>query len=113
MRMSGHGVDTVARVERDPAEDLVGMLAQAVTILERMGEEHWAAWLRSDLAHLQRGEMYRLDHLLHAFGGMGSINDVMVDPANGHPVDADGAAAVNAELRALLSGIHTAATNLR
>lgn len=89
------------------------MLTQTVALLERIGEEHWAAWLRSDLAHLQRGDAYGLDHLLSAYGGMGSLNDLTVTPANGHPFNETEAAALDAELRALLSGIYAAATSLR
>lgn len=44
---------------------------------------------------------------------MGSLNDVMVTPANGHPVSAEDAATVDAELRTLLNAIFAAATNLR
>lgn len=100
-------------MEDDPAEDLLRLLAEAVALLERIGEDHWAAWLRSDLAPLRRGDAYGLDHLLRAFGGMGSILDVMVTRADRYPMGAEEAAAVNAELRALLSGIYTAATELR
>jgi hypothetical protein len=111
--MSGRQPDTVACVEDDLADELLRLLRRAVALLDRMGEDHWAAWLRSDLATLQRGDAYGLDHLLRAFGGMGSINDVALTPTNGHPISEDDAAAVNADLRALLGAIYTAATSLR
>jgi hypothetical protein len=44
---------------------------------------------------------------------MGRINDVMVTPTHGQPVGAEVAVAVDAELRAFLSRICTAAISRR
>lgn len=41
----------------------------------------------------------------HAFGGMGSLNDLVIDPINRHAIAPDDVAAVNNELDALRSRI--------
>ena len=89
------------------------MLAEAVRILEGVGEEHWAAWLRGDLGRLRRGDRYAIEHLLGAYGGMGSINDVLISPHNGHDVSEHEGEATTAELRRLLSAIYDSASGLR
>jgi hypothetical protein len=48
---------------------------------------HWAERLAGDLRTIRAGDAYGLDHLLQAFGGMGSINDLVIHPVNGHRVD--------------------------
>jgi hypothetical protein len=95
------------------SEELRSKLTQVARLLEQIGEERWAAWLRADLASIQRGDAHGLDHLLSAYGGMGSLNDLIVTPANGHPVSEEKAAKLDAELHALLSDIYTAARSLR
>lgn len=94
-------------------DHLLQLLADAATLLEGVGEEHWAAWLRGDLARLRRGDGYGIEHLLGAYGGMGSINDVVISPHNGHEVSADEGEAATAELRTLLSAIYHSATGPR
>ena len=89
------------------------MLADAVRLLEGVGEEHWAAWLRDDLGRLGRGDGSAIGHLLGAYGGMGSINDVLISPDNGHDVSEHEGEATTAELRRLLSAIYDTASGLR
>jgi len=52
------------------------------TMLEEDGDAHWFAWVRSACAQLQRGDDSGIDRLLAAYGGMGSLNDVVL--ANGY-----------------------------
>lgn len=75
---------------------LLRNLHRAVALLGQDGEEHWAAWLSSDAGRIRAGDAYGLDHLLSAYGGMGSINDLG-----------------SGRLRRLLSKIYDAAAALR
>ena len=50
--------------------------AEAASLLRRYGEDHWAAWLERDADHIRRGDAHGIRHLLSAFGGMGSLEDV-------------------------------------
>ena len=59
-------------------ERLISVLDETADEHERVGEAHWAKWLRKDAAWLRRGDLYGTVHLLSAFGGMGSINDSRV-----------------------------------
>ena len=55
-------------------------------LLARYGEVHWAEWIRKDAAAIERGDRRGVVHFLSAFGGMGSLNDVMLCPENGHRI---------------------------
>lgn len=94
-------------------DDLLRLLADAVKLLEGSGEEHWAASLRHDLDRLTRGDGYAVDHLLNGYGGMGSINDVVISPHNGHGASEDDGEVATARLRTLLSTIYDNAKDLR
>ena len=104
---------TVPHDDPESMSDLLSKLVEAIALLDRIGEERWATWLRSDLAHLQRGDANGLNHLLSAYGGMGSLNDLYIDPANGHPVTAAEAVALDAEWRALCNDMYKVARALR
>ena len=55
---------------------LLDALAEAVPLLRAHNEDRWASWLETDAARISDGDDYGLDHLLQAFGGMGSLNDL-------------------------------------
>lgn len=82
----------------DPAERLLGVLSELVGLLQAHGERHWSAWLSSDLEGLRRGDGECLDHLLSAYGGMGSLNDLFICRSNGHDIRAEDRRAVNDRL---------------
>jgi hypothetical protein len=58
------------------------------------------------------GDVEGVRHLLGAYGGMGSISDLQIDPFNGHSVPEEDTQKVNEELRGLLTCIWKAATEL-
>jgi hypothetical protein len=58
---------------------LVATLEELAGLLRARGETHWAAWLESDLQRLRASDFDGITHLLFAFGGMGSFNDLMLD----------------------------------
>jgi hypothetical protein len=66
-------------------EALARHLDEAAKLLRQHDEFHWADWLSRD-ANLIRGlDFYGIVHLRRAFGGMGSLNDLILtkrDSAN-------------------------------
>lgn len=51
--------------------------------------------------------------MLSAFGGMGSLNDLVIHPRNGHAIEDDEISAVNEELGRLTSAVYSEASALR
>lgn len=96
----------------DTSQALLEDLRSTVGFLERCGEQHWAAWLARDAERIRGGDVEGLRHLLSAYGGMGSINDLQIDPFNGHSISEEDALRANKELRGLLTNIWQAATEL-
>lgn len=82
-------------------------------LLRSYGRQHWAEWAARDRERIQRGDASGIDHLLGAYGGMGSLNDVMIHPANGDHIAPEDVIAVNAGLRELSSRVYDAAQRLK
>ncbi|WP_202805926.1 DUF6966 domain-containing protein, partial [Actinopolymorpha alba] len=80
------------------ASRLANLLDEAVGLLEKHGESHWASWLATSRRRIAAGDTYGLDHLLSAFGGMGSLNDLLVLRVNGHEINEAQEGAVNTRL---------------
>jgi hypothetical protein len=74
---------------------------------------HWEEWVRRDVGRVQEGDYQGLVSLLSAFGGMGSLNDVVIHPMNGHDVEPDQVEQVNADLAAVRDDPYVAATELK
>ena len=72
--------------------DLIQALDEAIRILTKSGEQHWRTWLERDRDRIATGDAGGIEHLMTAFGGMGSFNDLALSQANGH-------AGANEELR--------------
>lgn len=69
----------------DPVRDLLDALDELVGLLREHGDSHWADWMEADRHRLAAGEMRAAKHVLDAYGGMGSINDVTWVPNAGAP----------------------------
>jgi hypothetical protein len=63
-------------------QKLLDSLDETVALLRRHAERHWVNWLEADRARIAEGDHYALDHLLSAFGGMGSLNDLVLQSAD-------------------------------
>jgi hypothetical protein len=59
---------------------LVDILTDAAGLLDAAGEPHWARRIRQSRAEIAAGDAYGLEHLLGAYGGMGSLNDLYLGP---------------------------------
>ena len=63
-------------------ESLLAELEEAIDLLGTGNESHWQAWLQTGRDQVANGDAHGLDHLLRAFGGMGSLNDVVLRRQN-------------------------------
>ena len=57
---------------------LTTALEEAAHLLQKYGLQHWCSWLKADSIRIQNSDFYGVEHLLSAFGGMGSFNDVVL-----------------------------------
>lgn len=84
---------------------LLSSADDAAALLRRHGADHWARWVEADVDRIRHGNPVGVDHLLTAFGGMGSLNDVNIHPANGHDVAEADVDQVNRRLASLLQQV--------
>ena len=87
------------RMDRQ-AEELLDALDEAEELLRRHDQAHWADWLARGARDVRAGDFGGVEHVLRAFGGMGSISDVVLSTDD-------------ARLRRLLARVFDAATELR
>jgi hypothetical protein len=93
--------------------DLVSAARTLGDLLRVYGEESWADWVVHDGQRIAEGDRYGIDHLLGAFGGMGSLNDLVIHPMNGHPIAAADVDSVNKQLGGLRTRVYLAANRVR
>lgn len=99
-----------ASTGRDEAEELsrlVSDLEWLADLLDHHGEKHWSRWVRQSLSELQRNDARGLDRLRRAYGGMGSLNDLVLDAGS-----AEARRRVNTTLDALRTRIYSGVTAL-
>jgi hypothetical protein len=59
-------------------EELIYILDQLAIVLESDGNTHWSLWLRKARARLMDSDYSGIEYLQSAFGGMGSLNDLIL-----------------------------------
>ena len=82
-------------------EGLANSIDETATLLDASAEGHWAHWLREAARFLRKGDLFGAEHLLSAYGGMGSFNDINLPNAGD-----------NARLGSLRSALYTQAKSL-
>ncbi len=87
----------------DHFDRLVRSMNELETLLGDVEEDFWRDWIRKDLTKIEHGDRYALDHFLGAFGGMGSFNDLIIHPVNGHEISEENIDSVNGRLGVLRS----------
>jgi hypothetical protein len=89
----------------------VALLAEfteaAANLLVGCGENAWAERLRKDAQRIKSLDFYGVEHLRTMFGGMGSFNDLVLHPRNGHSIKAVDVSAANEKLDELRSKIYS------
>lgn len=91
---------------------LAEVLERAQALLTKHGEKHWAFWLEQDARRIRNLDLYGVEHLLSAFGGMGSINDLVLHPLNGHLIQESETDEANTKLANLLDKANRLAKKL-
>jgi len=97
---------------KQKTQQLISILEQIVHLLVTHGELHWSAWIARDIATIKKHDSYGIVHLLSAYGGMGSFNDLWLCAANGHRIDDPEVIEVNDKLSALKSEAYTLAKDI-
>jgi len=82
---------------------LIEVLEAMASLLRNHGELRWASALEQDLEWIRDGDFHGVTHFLSAFGGMGTLSDLVLSTANGHDIELDDHARVNEALSALRS----------
>ena len=59
-------------------EELLKILDELIRLLEEDGEQHWSQWMRQSRERLLNSDYSGIEHLLSAYGGMGSFNDLIL-----------------------------------
>lgn len=59
-------------------QELVSTLEEFAHLLESDGDQSWSLWIRTASRKLSNGDGSGVEYLLRAYGGMGSINDLVL-----------------------------------
>jgi hypothetical protein len=92
---------------------LVHKIRELESLFRSYAIDHWADWLEQVARLISSDDLEGIDHLLSAYGGMGSMSDVFISRQAGDPVEARDTSRVNSEVRALRSSIYELATSIR
>ena len=97
------------------AQELLGTLQSIVDVLSADGEVHWTAWMEQSRVHLEARDYRGVEHLLSAYGGMGSFNDLVIGQRNsGDSFEwTEDAASINNTLDALRSRAYDLACTVK
>jgi hypothetical protein len=91
---------------------LLDGVARTREILIRFGERHWASWTDAVYRDLAAHDAHGFSRLLAAYGGMGSLTDLMIHPANGRSVSEGDIERINDALDQLRSAMYDDASAL-
>ena len=53
-------------------------ISELIQVLESDEEQHWSGWLHQSRERLINSDYSGIEHLLSAYGGMGSFNDLVI-----------------------------------
>ena len=59
-------------------DELLETLHEMIELLEENGEQRWSKWMRQSRDWLLDSDFSGIEHLLSAYGGMGSFNDLVI-----------------------------------
>jgi len=67
-------------------KELIIELEACANMLKECSEIHWGLWLEECASLLKTGNFRGIEKFEGAFGGMGSINDLILHPINKHNI---------------------------
>ncbi|UFH60245.1 DUF6966 domain-containing protein [Sulfurovum mangrovi] len=94
-------------------EKLHLMLEETIDLLKHHDVTYWANWLEKEMLRIVKADFQGVEHLLSAFGGMRSLNDLYICKENGHMIEEDQVPSVNDQLKQLTSEIYNLAEEIR
>lgn len=94
-------------------DDLLDALMESVTLPCRYDQGGWADWLDLARRRIQRSDEYRTGPRSAGFGGMGSLNDLVIYLGSGDPIAEEDIDPVKRRLDELRGRIYPAATAIR
>ena len=59
-------------------QELIEVVESLIALLDEDGEMHWKAWMINTHDLLLASDYSGIEHLLRAYGGMGSFNDLIL-----------------------------------
>ena len=66
----------MAQASDDRVDRLLATLNSSVALVRSSEQQFWADWIESAGEGIAQRDPHGLDHLLGAYGGMGSLNDL-------------------------------------
>jgi hypothetical protein len=96
----------------DALDRLVTALSDTAELLRFYGVEYWPERLESYAERVRFAGTEAVPSLLGDFGGMGSFNDVWIDPRNGHRITREQVQPVNQRFGRLRAEIYQLARSL-
>ena len=64
---------------------LVALLDELGVVLRELDQSHWADWVAESARRLRQSDFSGISHLLSAYGGMGSFNDILPELVGEQP----------------------------
>jgi hypothetical protein len=92
---------------------LISLLDQSSNFLARHGEANWSECLLKSKLLLEAGNFSGVPLLLGAYGGMGSFNDLILSPINGHTLCDQETDKVNIKLNKYRSELYDLANQIK
>ena len=94
-------------------QELASQLTDCAAFLERYGvHPHWCSMLLGFAVRLRDGDVGAAAELRKQFGGMGSFNDILIHPHNGHRLNEGEINVVNGRLDEMRHQIFESCTAL-
>lgn len=100
-------------IDGGQTDQLVARIGELEAFLRAYEHSFWADWIAQDAARIENGDAYGLDHLLSAFGGMGSLSDIMIYELNGRDLSPSDVDRTNAKLRELTARVYVMARDIQ
>jgi hypothetical protein len=96
----------------DSRARLVAALSDAAGLLRSHAVEYWPERVESYAERVRLADIEAVPSLIAEFGGMGSFNDVWIDPRNGHRIRMEQVQPVNQRFGKLRAEIYELARSL-
>ena len=93
--------------------NLIDALAATIQLLRKCDASQWADQLDDSKRLIEQRDFRGIEQVFYSYGGMGSFNDLLIHPANGHTISDAEIATTNDQLRELQSQVYELVGRLR